>query len=129
MATASRPSRIWTPITYPVGGCRVSYVFEITGLAHRPGCSLDRDESNVVLHLGAYEEPLSWEDPHVVPVCPTADIFHPRVPDKVVQRLFRVMTEADHHVYLTQTRYGNRLSNLAPTLPSGEHISVTVAAR
>ena len=61
--------------------------------------------------------PLTWKKPRLVFVNSMSDLFHERVPEDFIQRVFGVMQEADRHVFQVLTKRAERLERLSPTLP------------
>lgn len=53
--------------------------------------------------------PLSWTKPRKIFVNSMSDLFHKDVPDEFVERVFRVMLKANHHVYQVLTKRSERL--------------------
>ena len=125
----------WTEATWnPVTGCdKVS-----------PGCAHCYAETFAERWRGvegnAYEQgfdlklwpsrldyPLKWKKPRVIFVNSMSDLFHERIPDEYIRRVFDVMAEADHHVYQVLTKRHERLTELAPSLPWPEHIWMGVS--
>jgi protein gp37 len=125
----------WTEATWnPVTGCdKVS-----------PGCAHCYAETFAERWRGvegnAYEQgfdlklwpsrldyPLRWKKPRVIFVNSMSDLFHERIPDEYIKRVFAVMAEADHHVYQVLTKRHERLAAIAPLLPWPEHIWMGVS--
>jgi protein gp37 len=130
------PSSIeWTESTWnPVTGCdKVS-----------PGCAHCYAETFAERWRGvegnAYEQgfdlklwpsrldyPLKWKKPRVIFVNSMSDLFHERIPDEYIRRVFAVMAKADHHVYQVLTKRNERLAELAPSLPWPDHVWMGVS--
>lgn len=55
------------------------------------------------------ELPLKWKEPRTIFVNSMSDLFHERIPDEYVQKVFDVMIEANHHVYQVLTKRSGRL--------------------
>jgi protein gp37 len=115
----------WTESTWnPVTGCtKVS-----PGCAH---CYAERmamrlkamrqanyaNGFTVSLHEHAIELPLRWEKPQTIFVNSMSDLFHEKVPQKFIRRVFNVMQKASWHRFQILTKRSARLAKLAPTLP------------
>lgn len=63
------------------------------------------------------EEPLSWTKPRRIFVNSMSDLFHERVPDDFIRRIFEVMEEATWHTFQILTKRSARVRELAPRLP------------
>lgn len=61
-------------------------------------------------------EPLRWARARRIFVNSMSDLFHQRVPDAFVEEVFRVMSEADWHVYQLLTKRAKRLRTLSRRL-------------
>lgn len=81
----------------------------------------------VQLHEEALDVPKRWTTPRVVFVNSMSDLFHARVPDDFVRRVFDVMAETPRHTYQVLTKRPRRLSRLANVLPWPENIWMGVS--
>lgn len=63
------------------------------------------------------EEPLSWTRPRRIFVNSMSDLFHERVPEDFIRRVFEVMEEATWHTFQILTKRSARVRELAPRLP------------
>jgi protein gp37 len=63
------------------------------------------------------DQPLRWKRSRTIFVNSMSDLFHERIPDDFVRRVFDVMGEADWHTFQILTKRHERLAELAPTLP------------
>ena len=57
-------------------------------------------------------EPLRWARARKIFVNSMSDLFHERVPDSYVREVFRVMVDANWHVYQLLTKRAERLREL-----------------
>ena len=53
--------------------------------------------------------PLVWKEPRMIFVNSMSDLFHKDVPDDYIRRVFKVMTEANHHIFQVLTKRSERL--------------------
>ena len=53
--------------------------------------------------------PLVWKEPRMIFVNSMSDLFHKDVPDDFIRRVFKVMTEASHHVFQVLTKRPERM--------------------
>ncbi|HEY4105403.1 MAG TPA: DUF5131 family protein [Polyangiaceae bacterium] len=71
--------------------------------------------------------PRRWAAPRVVFVNSMSDLFHARVPDDFVRRVFDVMADTPRHTYQLLTKRPKRLARLAGTLPWPENVWMGVS--
>jgi protein gp37 len=136
---ADRSAIEWTQATWnPVTGCdKVS-----------PGCAHCYAETFAERWRGIpghpYEQgfdlriwperltvPLRWRRPRMIFVNSMSDLFHERIPDDFIARVFETMVEASHHTFQILTKREGRLAELAPHLPWAPNIwlGVTIENR
>lgn len=60
-------------------------------------------------------EPLRWSTPKTVFVNSMSDLFHERVPDDYIEKVVRVMKQADWHTYQVLTKRSERLCDMLLT--------------
>jgi protein gp37 len=89
--------------------------FRAPAAARRAGAALpfpaqyDLPFSRVQLLAERIEDPLHWRRPRRIFVDSMADLFHPEVPDRYLDRVFEVMERADWHVYQILTKRPERM--------------------
>ncbi|ARF83254.1 DUF5131 family protein [Kitasatospora aureofaciens] len=66
----------------------------------------------VTVHPDALDEPLRWRRPRRVFVNSMGDLFHPRVPDEFIAKVFAVMARTPQHTYQVLTKRHDRLRAL-----------------
>jgi protein gp37 len=71
----------------------------------------------LTLHWNLVDQPRSCRQPAVVFVNSMADLFHDRVPQEFIQRVFQTMAETPRHTYQVLTKRSARLLRLASDLP------------
>lgn len=62
------------------------------------------------------DQPLRWKRPRTIFVNSMSDLFHEEIPDEFVEDVFRVMGEADWHVFQILTKRHERLLELGRDL-------------
>jgi protein gp37 len=72
-------------------------------------------------------EPLQWKKAKRIFVNSMSDLFHDEVPLDYIQRVFRVMNEADWHQYQVLTKRAERLEEVSGELPWASHIWMGVS--
>ena len=73
------------------------------------------------------EVPIRWRRPRRIFVNSMSDLFHARVPEEFIQRVFAVMRKADWHEYQILTKRSERLAELHHSLPWAPHIWMGVS--
>jgi protein gp37 len=73
----------------------------------------------VALHPQALGEPLAWRRPRRIFVCSMADLFHARVPEAFIARVFAVTAATPQHTYQVLTKRPQRMARVlgSDTLP------------
>jgi len=131
---ADKSSIEWTEATWnPTTGCdRISAgcdnCYALT-LAKRlkamgnPKYQLDGDPRTsgpgfgVQVHEDVLNLPRRWHSPRTVFVNSMSDLWHARVPDEFIQRVFTVMAETPQHTYQLLTKRPRRVMRMADKLP------------
>ncbi len=124
----------WTQSTWnPLTGCTKISVGCANCYAERMSLRLkamgNPSYSNgftVTLHENTLDLPLKWQKPRTIFVNSMSDLFHERVPDDFIFRVFDVMRQADWHRYQILTKRSKRLAELSPRLPWRAHIWIGV---
>ncbi len=62
------------------------------------------------------ELPLQWHEPRRIFVNSMSDLYHPKVPDEYVARVFNTMNLARQHIFQVLTKRAKRLIDIAPRL-------------
>jgi protein gp37 len=77
------------------------------------------------------EVPLRWRRSRVVFVNSMSDLFHERIPDEYIRRVFDVMARADWHVFQVLTKREQRMCELAERLdwPANVWMGVSIENR
>jgi protein gp37 len=71
----------------------------------------------VTLQPQSLELPLRWKKPRLIFVNSMSDLFHERVPDEYILRVFKIMGQAGWHNYQVLTKRSERLLQLSDQLP------------
>lgn len=62
------------------------------------------------------DEPLGWRKPRLVFVNSMSDLFHEKIPDEFIQRVFGTMRQAHWHTFQVLTKRADRLVELSDSL-------------
>jgi len=57
------------------------------------------------------EMPIRWKEPKMIFVNSMSDLFHEKVPDDYIARVFDVMCRANHHIFQVLTKRSERMMN------------------
>jgi len=76
----------------------------------------------VTTHEKELLTPQGWRKPHDVFLCSMGDLFHEKVPDEFIQRVFDVMKSCRQHRFQVLTKRSQRLRQLAPRLPWPDNV-------
>jgi protein gp37 len=108
----------WNPVrgcTKISPGCKHCYaeVFAerfrgVTGHAYERGFDLR-------LVPGKLAEPLRWSKPRMIFVNSMSDLFHEKVPDSYIEKVAKVMSIANWHIFQVLTKRSERLNTMLST--------------
>jgi protein gp37 len=71
----------------------------------------------IQMHESALNIPRGWSSPRTIFVNSMSDLFHARVTDDFIERVFAVMAETPRHTYQLLTKRPIRLARMADRLP------------
>lgn len=72
-----------------------------------------RDGFSVTLQHAALEIPLHWRKPRMIFVNSMGDLFHKKIPDKYIHKVFDVMKVANRHIFQILTKRAERLEEIS----------------
>jgi protein gp37 len=115
----------WTEVTWnPVTGCsKVSpgclncYAERMANRLQAMGQHNYRDGFEVRTHEHMLKLPLMWVKPRMVFVNSMGDLFHEKVSDAFIKRVFKVMSNTPQHTYQLLTKRADRLFTISSILP------------
>jgi protein gp37 len=81
----------------------------------------------VTLHWDLITVPYRWKKSRRVFINSMSDLFHPDIPDKFIQAVFKTMSECPMHQFQLLTKRSERLKNMASDLPWTLNIWVGVS--
>jgi protein gp37 len=120
----------WTDATWnPVTGCTqlspgcdhcyaLTFAERFRGVPNHPY----EQGFDIKLWPNRLELPLNWKRPRRVFVNSMSDLFHDKVPDGFIERIFEVMSQSRWHVFQILTKRPHRMAELAPKLPWPENV-------
>jgi len=115
----------WNPVTGCTkisAGCANCYAERMAGRLQAMGQPRYAKGFAVAAHAIALPLPLQWKKSQMIFVNSMGDLFHDRVTDSFILKVFDVMHRADWHVFQLLTKRSARLAALAPRLPWKPHI-------
>lgn len=74
------------------------------------------NEFRITLHEDALGIPLKWKKPRLIFVNSMSDLFHERVPDSFIYRVFDIMRTAHWHQFQVLTKRSERLAEMSRRL-------------
>lgn len=106
----------WNPVTgcsKVSQGCKNCYALRdwprLAAPRPTPNAYTGREFTDVMLHPERLDQPLRWRKPRRVFVNSMSDLFHESVPDDAIERVFRVMCNADAHTFQVLTKRPSRM--------------------
>jgi protein gp37 len=115
----------WNPVTgcSPISaGCANCYARRFALRLQAAGMPKYRNGFKVTTHEDELLTPQGWKKNRMVFLCSMGDLFHEKVPDEFVHRVFEVMRSCKQHVFQVLTKRSHRLRQLAPTLPWPDNV-------
>jgi protein gp37 len=109
----------WNPVTgcsKVSPGCKHCYAERMAKRLKAMGQANYERGFQVSLHDHALELPLGWKKPQTVFVNSMSDLFHDRVPEVFIRRVFDVMHRASWHTFQVLTKRAERLETLGRKL-------------
>jgi len=76
---------------------------------------------------GRLDQPLRWRRSRTIFVNSMSDLFHEEIPARFIEQVFRVMEQADWHVFQVLTKRPERALELALQLPWPAHVWLGVS--
>ncbi len=115
----------WNPVTGCTKispGCANCYAERMAKRLQAMGQPNYVNGFQVTTHAHMLDKPPEWRHAQVIFVNSMSDLFHGDVPDAFVRDVFRVMGQADWHLFQVLTKRSERLAAMAASLPWPEHI-------
>jgi protein gp37 len=120
----------WNPVTgcdKISPGCKHCYAERMAHRLQAMGNYNYRNGFKLTLQPHMLDHPFRWKSPKRIFVNSMSDLFHEEVPVAYIQRVFRVMNQADWHQYQILTKRAERLVELSARLPWSHHIWMGVS--
>jgi len=110
----------WNPVTGCTkvsSGCKNCYAERLAKRLKAMGQPNYRNGFTVTTHEHMLNIPYKWKKPRLVFVNSMSDLFHEDVPFEFIQKVFGVMSHADHHIFQVLTKRSERLLETYSELP------------
>jgi protein gp37 len=115
----------WNPITGCTKvspGCKYCYAERMAKRLQAMGKPAYQNGFQVTIHEELFEYPIKLKSPRLIFVNSMSDLFHERVPDDIILRLFDVMNRATWHTFQVLTKRAERLSQISPSIQWTDNI-------
>lgn len=115
----------WNPVTgctKITAGCANCYAFTMAKRLHSMGNPRYKNGFDVTLHEDLITLPFKWIKPKMIFVNSMSDLFHEKVPDEFIKKVFETMNLTPRHTYQILTKRSKRLVELAPFLKWTQNI-------
>jgi protein gp37 len=121
----------WNPVTGCTKvspGCKHCYAERMAMRLQAMGQANYERGFQVSVHERALELPLGWKKPQTVFVNSMSDLFHEKVPEEFIRRVFDVMRRASWHTFQVLTKRAERMEKLGQDLdwPTNVWMGVSV---
>jgi protein gp37 len=120
----------WNPVTGCTkisAGCKNCYAERMAKRLKAMGVERYHNGFRVTLQPDLLEIPLRWREPRIVFVNSMSDLFHERVPDDYIKRVFDIMGKCPQHTFQILTKRSDRLVGIANDLPWASNIWMGVS--
>ncbi len=110
----------WNPVTGCTKvsqGCKHCYAQRMAKRLQAMGVARYTNGFRVTLHPDLLDLPRRWKNSRMIFVNSMSDLFHPKVPDAFVERVFAVMADTPRHTFQVLTKRPERAIAMAPQLP------------
>lgn len=115
----------WNPVTgcsQISSGCKNCYAEVCALWLQNMGNKRYLNGFELTLHPDKIKEPLHWRKPRRVFVNSMSDLFHEKVHNDFIYKVFEVMNECPNHLFMVLTKRANRLAELSPELKWSDNI-------
>jgi protein gp37 len=120
----------WNPVTGCTKispGCRHCYAERMSARLQNMGQPNYANGFKPTIHEHVLELPLKWKKAETIFVNSMSDLFHNKVPEKFILRVFDVMRRANWHLYQVLTKRSERLIEMDRMLLWAPHIWMGVS--
>ena len=115
----------WNPITGCTkisDGCLNCYAERMAKRLKAMGQSNYKNNFKVTCHSNVLDYPLKWKKSKMIFVNSMSDLFHEKVSNNFIKKIFNIMNQADWHVFQALTKRAERLAEISNNLNWSENI-------
>ena len=105
----------WNPVTgcrKISAGCKNCYAERFAKRLQAMGKNNYRNGFEVTIHEKSLDIPYHWKKPRTIFVNSMSDLFHEKIPQDFIHKVFDVMNNANWHNYQVLTKRSERLAEL-----------------
>lgn len=120
----------WNPVTGCTkisAGCQNCYAERMAKRLKLMGQPNYVNGFRVTLHEHVIAYPLNWKKPQTIFVNSMSDLFHEKVPDSFIFKIFEVMRQANWHRFQILTKRSARLKKLSPKIDWPQNVWIGVS--
>jgi len=120
----------WNPITGCTKvspGCKYCYAERMAKRLQAMGKPAYKNGFQVAIHEDLFEFPLHLRTPRLIFVNSMSDLFHEKVPDETILRIFDIMKRASWHTFQVLTKRAERLKHISQLVEWVDNIWVGVS--
>ncbi len=115
----------WNPVTgcsQVSDGCKHCYAYRMAKRLQAMGNKRYANGFEITLHDDLVDLPKSWKRPRKIFVNSMSDLFHEKIPEKFIEKIFRTISATPQHTFQVLTKRAERLAALAPQLPWADNL-------
>lgn len=120
----------WNPVTGCTKiseGCQNCYAAKFAKRLKAMGNPRYKNAFDITVHEDLIEAPMHWKTPRTIFVNSMSDLFHEKIPDEIICKIFKVMNTADWHTFQVLTKRSERLLVLSNRLKWTKNIWMGVS--
>jgi protein gp37 len=120
----------WNPVTGCTKvspGCKHCYAEALASRLQAMGQAKYRNGFQLTLQPDVLDSPLTWKKPQIIFVNSMSDLFHEKIPESYVYRVFRVMCRAWWHQFQVLTKRAERLEELSDSIEWPQNVWMGVS--
>jgi protein gp37 len=125
----------WTEVTWnPTtgcnkvsAGCKNCYAEKWANMQNKRGISQYKNGFELTLAPDRLNDPFKWKKPLTVFVNSMSDLFHEKVEDVYIEKIFRIMNDTPHHTFQVLTKRIERVKTLPSSLNWSNNIWLGVS--
>ena len=119
----------WNPVTGCTkvsAGCANCYAERMAKRLQSMGLENYANGFKITMHPHVLDKPLQWKKPQRIFVNSMSDLFHEKLTEAFIRKVFQVMRQAHWHIFQVLTKRSTRLVELASKIDFPENVWVGV---